>query len=259
MAFESSTYKSIFKWQMVVIFVLFVFLGSVGTMVYWKASELIDKNAELETIKAEKDKYTQRAMDAERDEAYLETLNAKLQDENKKSRKFEMEVKYTEKLQSDFAVEGSNPFNRQFKNLIKMVKAVVDTQSSFPEISKSSKVRIDTALAIGCVESGLDPSVIGETHHEVSAFQFLPEEVPRLMKKAKARGFDVSSDPKDIRTSVILMYIHLGEKMKDSNGDRSEGVRKFNGNWRDNPSYWLRFLKYYHMFGDIGVEENLFR
>ena len=249
-------YKHMVQSELLLILLLCVCIGGLGEYVRHKAIQVKVMEQTLEEVKRDKDLYTQRAETAERTLAIMQQSSVESSKKLKALSLDSLVIKYAEKLFVKCAEEGSNKYNKKFAHLKKVVKIVMEIQKYFPNVAKTGKQRIDTALSIGCVETGLDPTIVGDDG-EKSIWQLMPGEIPRLMKMARKRGFDVSSDVTDIRTSCILMYLHLGEKMHDNKDSWDEGIRRYNGNWRANPTYWLRFLRYYHCFDGIDVDEKI--
>lgn len=253
----AKVYKRVIRGQVFFILILCVVIGGVGVIAHYETVEVLALTKEMNVVKNEKDVYTKRSELAESALAYERQERAEISKSLRLKGLELLSARYAEKLHSHYVELGTNKYNRKFSHLKKVAKAVIDVQKYFPGVGKTAKQRIGTGLAIGCIESGLNPDVIGSSK-EVTMFQILPSELRRLMVKAQAREFGISSNPKEIRTSVILMYIHLEEKITNAGGDREGGIRKYNGNWRKNPSYWLNFLKYYHVLEDVEVDEVLF-
>ena len=219
--------------------------------------EMIEVRKEVEQMRVEKDTYTKRADLAEK--ALSEEREIK-NDLSKSLRTKGLELlsaRYAEVMLTHYAKIGTNKYNKKFTHLKKVAKLVIDAQRYFPTLGRTNKERIIALMAIMAIETGYNPDVIG-SHGEVTMAQIMKKDIKRLMGIAIERRFAVNDDPKDLRTTIILMSIHLEEKIANNNGDRSEGVRRYNGNPKVNPSYWLNFLQYQNILGDVEVDEKLF-
>ena len=254
---STSFYKRVIKSQVFIIGVLLLITGFVAHFGYEQIAKMIEVRKEVEQMRVEKDTYTKRADLAEK--ALSEEREIK-NDLSKSLRTKGLELlsaRYAEVMLTHYAKIGTNKYNKKFTHLKKVAKLVIDAQRYFPTLGRTNKERIIALMAIMAIETGYNPDVIG-SHGEVTMAQIMKKDIKRLMGIAIERRFAVNDDPKDLRTTIILMSIHLEEKIANNNGDRSEGVRRYNGNPKVNPSYWLNFLQYQNILGDVEVDEKLF-
>lgn len=247
-------YKNVIHGQVVFIICLALLLGAICILVYNKSEELSVLGSQLQNVIKDKDVYTKRTDVAESTLASQIRINAGLGERNFKLEMDNAVYRYAKSLCIMYADADIPVTNKKISTVEKFVRSAIDVQRHFPEVGGPRR-RLDTCLAVGMIESGLEQDCRG-AFGELTAFQLFPKDILCLSAVARRRGFSMSSNPKDIRTSEILMYLHLCEKIKQS-GSWEEGVRQFNGNWRSNPSYWLRFLECYHTLENISINEKI--